>query len=127
VAPTVIALLGVAFGGVVGAPLRYALDRWITSRIGGAFPWGTFLINATGALLLGLVSGLALYDGLGHLPVTVVGTGFCGAYTTFSTFSYETVRLIEEDRVGAAMRNAAGSLAVGILAAAGGIALATVV
>jgi len=123
----VIAILGVAAGGVVGAPARYALDQWVNSRTEGLFPWGTFLINATGAFLLGLISGLALYDGLGHLPVAVVGTGFCGAYTTFSTFSYETVRLIEEGTVEAAVRNIAGSLALGLVSAAAGIALAAAI
>lgn len=122
-----IALLGVAAGGVVGAPTRYALDQWVNSRTEGLFPWGTFLINATGAFLLGFISGLALYDGLGHLPVAVVGTGFCGAYTTFSTFSYETVRLIEEGTVEAAVRNMAGSLVLGLAAAAAGIALAAAI
>lgn len=122
-----IALLGVAVGGMVGAPSRYVLDQWVNSRTKGLFPWGTFLINATGAFLLGLISGLALYDGLGHLPATVVGTGFCGAYTTFSTFSYETVRLIEEGTVEAAVRNLAGSLVLGLAAAAAGIALAAAI
>ncbi len=122
-----IILLGVVAGGVLGAPSRYALDQWVNSRTKGFFPWGTFLINATGAFLLGLISGLALYHGLGHLPVAVVGTGFCGAYTTFSTFSYETVRLIEEGTVEAAVRNMAGSLTLGLAAAAAGIALAALI
>lgn len=122
-----IILLGVVAGGVLGAPSRYALDQWVSSRTKGFFPWGTFLINATGAFLLGLISGLALYHGLGHLPVAVVGTGFCGAYTTFSTFSYETVRLIEEGTVEAAVRNMAGSLTLGLAAAAAGIALAALI
>lgn len=120
-------VLGVVAGGVLGAPSRYALDQWVNSRTKGFFPWGTFLINATGAFLLGLISGLALYHGLGHLPVAVVGTGFCGAYTTFSTFSYETVRLIEEGTVEAAVRNMAGSLTLGLAAAAAGIALAALI
>lgn len=119
-----ILLLGVAAGGMLGAPSRYVLDQWVSGRTNGFFPWGTFLINATGAFLLGLISGLALYDGLGHLPATVLGTGFCGAYTTFSTFSYETIRLLEEGAVGAAVRNLAGSLVLGLAAAAAGLALA---
>lgn len=122
-----IALLGVAAGGVVGAPSRYVLDQWVNSRTEGLFPWGTFLVNITGAFLLGLISGLALYGGLGHLPATAVGTGFCGAYTTFSTFSYETVRLIEEGTMEAAVRNMAASLVLGLVAAAAGIALAAAI
>lgn len=121
-----IALLGVAVAGAVGAPARFALDQWVSSRTEGSFPWGTFLVNLTGAFILGLVSGLALYDGLGHLPATLVGTGFCGAYTTFSTFSYETVHLMEEGTLHAAARNVAGSLLLGLLAAAAGVALAYV-
>lgn len=122
-----IALLGVAVAGAVGAPTRFALDQWVRSRTGGLFPWGTFLINVTGSLVLGVVAGLALYHGLGRLPATVIGTGFCGAYTTFSTFSFETVRLVEEGRLEAAVRNAAGSLVLGLAAAAAGLALAALV
>lgn len=118
-----IALLGVAAGGVVGAPTRYALDQWVNSRTEGLFPWGTFLINATGAFLLGFISGLALYDGLGHLPVAVVGTGFCGAYTTFSTFTFETIRMVEDGRYLEALMNLGMSIALGLAAATAGVAL----
>ncbi len=88
------------------------------------FPWGTFVINVTGSLVLGVITGLALYHGLGDLPKIAIGTGFCGVYTTFSTFSYETVRLVEEGSVGLAAGNVVGSVAVGLAAAALGLAIA---
>ena len=111
-------------GGVVGAPARFVVDQLVSSKTGGHFPWGTFVVNATGAFVLGLLAGLATYHGLGPVPSTVVGTGFFGAYTTFSTFSYETIRLLEEGTPGVAALNIAGSVVVGLLAGAAGIALA---
>lgn len=119
-----ITLVEVGAGGLVGAPARFLVDQVVNSRTRGVFPWGTYAINATGAFVLGLISGLALYQGLGHIPSAVIGTGFCGAYTTFSTFSWETVRLIEEGTPSAAIWNIAGSLVVGLAAAAAGMALA---
>jgi fluoride exporter len=116
-----IALL--VLGGAVGAPARYLVDGVVQSRARGVFPWGTFVINISGSFVLGVVTGAALYHGLGPLPKTAVGTGFCGAYTTFSTFSYETVRLLEEGSVATASFNAIASVVVGLAAAAGGIAL----
>jgi CrcB protein len=122
-----ITLVEVGAGGLVGAPARFVVDQVVNSRTRGVFPWGTYVINATGAFILGLISGLVAYQGLGHIPSAVIGTGFCGAYTTFSTFSWETVRLIEEGTPSAAVWNIAGSLLVGLVAAAAGMALAYVV
>jgi fluoride exporter len=122
----VIALLGVALAGALGAPARLLVDQLVSTRRSGRFPWGTFVVNASGALVLGVITGLALYHGLGDLPDTVVGIGFLGAYTTFSTFSFETVRLIEEGEGRAALRNVAGSVGVGLLAAAAGLGLTAV-
>ncbi len=110
-------------GGAIGAPTRYLVDGWVQDRVSGVFPWGTFVINVSGSLLLGIVTGLALYHGLGDLPKIAIGTGFCGAYTTFSTFSYETVRLLEEGSIGLAAGNAFGSVAAGLAAAAIGLAI----
>lgn len=110
--------------GAIGAPLRYLIDGAIQDRTEGAFPWGTFVINATGALALGFLTGLALYHAFPSTPKIVLGTGFCGSYTTFSTFTFETVRLIEEDAISEAFRNAAGTLVTCAAAAAAGIALA---
>jgi fluoride exporter len=116
-----IALLVV--GGAIGAPARYLVDGFVQSRSRGVFPWGTFAINVSGSFLLGAITGAALYHGLGPLPKVAIGTGFCGAYTTFSTFSYETVRLLEEGAVRTASLNVVVSVVVGLLAAAAGIAL----
>ncbi len=109
-------------GGAVGAPARYLIDGFVQDRATGVFPWGTFVINVSGSLILGVMTGLALYHGLGPLPKTAIGVGFCGAYTTFSTFSYETVRLLEEGSVGLAAGNALGSVGAGLAAAALGLA-----
>jgi CrcB protein len=110
--------------GAVGAPLRYVVDRAVAERLGGAFPWGTFVVNATGSLFLGFLTGLALYHGFPAAPKVVLGTGFCGAYTTFSTFSFDSVRLLEAGDVDVALRNVAGTFAVCAAAAAVGLALA---
>jgi CrcB protein len=119
-------LAWVAFvlAGAVGAPVRYLVDGAIGDRTGGAFPWGTFIVNATGSLLLGFLTGLALYHGFPDTPKVVLGTGFCGAYTTFSTHTFETVRLLEDGGHREAARNALGTLAAGAAAAAAGLAQA---
>jgi CrcB protein len=109
----------------VGAPARYLLDGWVSDRTsGGAFPWGTFVVNITGCLALGLLTGLGLYHGLGSTTRLVVGTGGLGAYTTFSTLTFETVRLAEEGATYEAFLNASASLLVGLAAAAAGLAIA---
>jgi CrcB protein len=119
-------LAGVAVAGAVGAPTRYVIDVLVQQRAPGVFPWGTFVINTTGCLILGLLTGLGLHHGLGTVPRTLLGTGFCGAYTTFSTFSYETVRLAEDGALFEALLNALASLGVGLLAAAAGLGIAAV-
>ena len=112
--------------GAVGAVLRHLVHGWMANRTEGAFPSGTLLINASGSLLLGVLTGLVLYHGFPDTPKVVLGTGFCGAYTTFSTFTFETVRLIEEGDIAVAARNAGGSLLVCASAAGLGLALAAV-
>ncbi|MFP5252544.1 MAG: fluoride efflux transporter CrcB [Actinomycetes bacterium] len=110
----------VLLGGAVGAPLRYLVDLLVRSRNRSGFPWGTFLVNVTGSLALGVLMGVV---GSGDAPtwlVPLVGTGVCGAFTTFSTFGFETVRLLEEGEARTAAANSLGSLAVGLGAFAAG-------
>ena len=115
--------LAVAAGGFVGAPCRYLVDRTISRRIDSDLPWGTFTINMTGSLLLGLLTGLALGHHLPVLPRALLATGFCGAYTTFSTFTYESVRLLEDGQLLEAAGTVAVSVAIGLGAAALGLAI----
>ncbi len=112
--------------GAVGAPARYLVDGFVQYRTPGVFPFGTLVVNVSGSFFLGIITGLALYHGLSPLPHAAVGTGFCGAYTTFSTFSYETVRLIEEGSVRPALANVAISVVVGLAAAGLGLWLTAV-
>lgn len=121
---TPLAWAAFAAAAAAGAALRYLVDVAVAERTGGVFPWGTFLINASGSLLLGLLTGLALYHAFPKTPKVILGTGFCGAYTTFSTFTFETVRLVEEGALGRAFRYALGTLVTGAAAAGVGIALA---
>ena len=110
-------------GGAIGAPARYLVDGAVEDRRHGPFPWGTFVVNVTGSFVLGVVTGLALYHGLGPVPRAALGTGFCGAYTTYSTFSYETMRLLEDGDVRRAAGNALGGIALGLVAAGLGLAV----
>lgn len=107
----------------IGAPARYLLDGWVQDRTEGAFPWGTFTVNVTGCLAIGVLAGLGLYHDLDSTVRVVVGTGGLGAYTTFSTVTFETVRLAEEGAVNEAVRNAAANLFVGLAAVSVGLAL----
>lgn len=110
-------------GGAVGAPARFLIDGLVRDRVAGDFPWGTVVINVSGSLVLGLVTGLVLYHGLADVPRVALGTGFCGAYTTFSTYSFETFELLERGEVRRGVANALGSMAVGLAAAAVGLAV----
>ena len=105
-------VLWVALAGGVGAVARFVLDGLVRSRLASWFPVGTVVVNVTGSFVLGLVTGLALAHVVPEELRLVVGTGFCGGYTTFSTASFETVRLVEQRRVGAALLNGVGTLVV---------------
>ena len=96
---TLLAGLVVAGGAAVAAPLRYVTGLAVQSVHDTVFPWGTFAVNVTGSLLLGIVAG-AVGAGAPAGVLTLVGTGVCGAMTTFSTFGFETVRLLEDDALG---------------------------
>jgi fluoride exporter len=110
---TATALWLVLVGGAVGAIARHLTDRAILARFDPAFPWGTFAVNVVGSLVLGAVSGLAA----GAVPPWIgelVGVGFCGALTTYSTFGYETVRLASAGAWRLAAVNAAGTVLAGL-------------
>lgn len=118
-------MLMLALGAVTGAVLRYYSSLWAASQFGTAFPVGTLLINTAGSFVLGCFLTLAT-GRLALSPETrlLVATGFCGSFTTFSTFSYETLGLVEQGRYGTAALYAGGSVALGLLAVAAGAALA---
>lgn len=115
---------GIAVAGALGAPARYALDQLIRAHVAARLPLGTLVINITGSLLLGVIVGLAMYHGFGSTPKTVLGTGFCGAYTTFSTFAYDTIHLAKKGAFPAALQNIVSSALLPALAAAAGLGLA---
>ena len=110
-------------GAAVGAPLRYLSDRAIQSRHDTVFPWGTFTVNVLGSLILGIIAGAVTAGGASPQVQLALGTGFCGALTTYSTFSYETLRLLEDDARLFAAANVVASLVAGLGAAFLGVAL----
>jgi CrcB protein len=110
---------GVMLLGGVGAVLRFLVDRAVSSRAARGFPFGTLVVNISGALLLGFLAGLALRP---HLAL-LAGTAFVGSYTTFSTWMLETQRLGEERQVWPAVANIVVSLVLGLAAAWLGMSL----
>jgi fluoride exporter len=116
------ALVGIF--GAAGAISRYWLDGRVSDLTHGQFPWGTFVINVAGAFLLGLLVALTTERLLPHPNWRIaLGIGFLGSFTTFSTYTYETVKLAEDGAVGLALANSIGMLALGLAAATLGLAL----
>jgi fluoride exporter len=114
----------VALGAAVGAPLRYLIDRAVQARQDSAFPWGTLTVNVTGSFILGfLIQGAAAHRVPGAVGV-LLGTGLCGALTTYSTFGYETVRLLADRLRAYAVLNVVASVGAGLGAAFCGIVVA---
>jgi fluoride exporter len=110
-----------ALGGAAGAVARYTLVTWIYARIGTAFPWGTLAVNLLGSFLLGVVltsvGGGALAAPLGAL----LAIGFLGDFTTFSTYAYETVMLVQQRRYTRALAYQFGGVGLGVLAVVAGM------
>jgi CrcB protein len=115
-------LVGLAAG--VRAVARHVTDLVVQAQHDSVFPVGTFTINVIGSLLLGLITGLGPHHGLPTVPVVVFSAGFCGGFTTWSTFGYETVALAESGALLEAVGNIAASLAAGLAAAAAGFGVA---
>ncbi len=109
--------LWVALGAAVGAPARYLTDRWVQSRHDSVFPWGTLTVNVVASLLLGVLAGAA--DTFSPAVGLVLGTGFCGALSTYSSFSYETLRLLETR----ALVYVAANVVLALVAGLGAVAL----
>lgn len=115
----------VALGGALGATGRYFVSTFAVERWGVAFPYGTLIVNVVGSLILGGVAGLvARSTGLPDTVRLLVGVGFCGAFTTFSTFAVETVGLIERPSLSSALLNIAVTNALCLVAAFAGLRLA---
>lgn len=116
----------IGLGGILGANARYLVSVWAAGRWPAAFPYGTLIVNITGSLLLGVTLAL-----LGTRPGgsadarLLVGTGFCGAYTTFSTFAFESVALMRERDHLPALANVLGNVLLCLVGTAAGILLAT--
>lgn len=120
-------LLLVLLGGAVGAPLRYLTDRFVQSRHDSVFPWGTLAVNATGSLLLGVTAGALAGSHEHSWVLALVGTGLCGALTTFSTFSFETIRLAQEGSLLESGLNVLATVTVTLVVCAAGWSLAAAV
>jgi CrcB protein len=118
---SVLVVVALSVAGGLGAVVRLVFDGFLRSRVKVAYPLGTTVINVTGSLLLGLVTGLAVTHALPTEWRFVLGTGFLGGYTTFSTASYETVRLAQAGRYAAALANGIGMFMVSLLAAGVGL------
>jgi fluoride exporter len=121
--PTLGLALIVALAGGAGAVLRALLIHHVGVRRNDPLPVGTMLVNASGSLLLGILTGLSLYHGLGSHLLAVIGVGLCGGYTTWSTASWETMHLLHTGQRGYAAVYTVGGLAVCLAAAAAGIGL----
>lgn len=111
-------------GGMVGAPMRYLTDRAVQSRHDTVFPWGTLAVNVIGCLVLGVVARATIHGAAPASVQALVGMGFCAALTTYSTFSYETLRLAETGSQFLAAANVIVSVVAGLGAGFIGAAVA---
>lgn len=107
----------IGIGGILGSIARFSLGKWVQSQLKSAFPWGTWVINASGSFILGGLHAAQLYHGMPTLLYSFLGIGFCGAYTTFSTFGYETIGLLERGEIRRAANYVLSSVIIGIVCA----------
>jgi len=116
----------IMLAGGFGALSRFGLDGLIRTRLGRRFPWGTMLINVSGSFLLGISIGFTLHHPEFSTLCLIIGTGFCGGYTTFSTASFETVRLMEMRQFGRAIFNISVTLVLALLIAGLGVTIGSI-
>jgi CrcB protein len=120
-------IAGLLAAGALGAVLRALVDHLVQPRLGSDLPLGILVVNLSGSLALGVLVGSADHHGLSSDWLTVAGTGLIGAYTTFSTFTFDTVRLLEGGEWADGALNVAVSLVAGVGAAAAGLALGALI
>jgi fluoride exporter len=113
----------VALAGALGAVLRYLVDHLVQRRADSEFPFGVMAVNLSGSFILGVLVGAGLHHGVSTTVVTVAGTGLIGSYTTFSTFTFDSVRLAEDGYRSMSVLNVTVGIVVGIALAATGLAL----
>ena len=121
-------LLLVGAGGFFGAIARYVIDGWVVTSTGGGFPWGTLVVNVTGSFVLGVLFAASVERDV--LPAAIrapVLIGFIGAYTTFSTLTLESWRLVQDGSYVAAFANIGGSVVLGMIAVVAGLAIGRLV
>lgn len=118
-------LLFVLSGAVFGAPARYLLDRSVQARHDTEMPWGTMAVNILGSTVLGFLTGLEVNHAVPHDVVLALGTGLCGTFTTFSTYSYESFRLYQTGARTQAVLNIVVTLVAGLGAVSVGYAIGT--
>jgi len=118
-------VLMAVLGAAVGAPLRYLTDRFVQARHTSRFPFGTLTVNVVASLVLGFVTALAASGSAGRPVVALLGTGFCGALSTYSTYAFETLRELESGRRRVAVANVVVSVLIGLGAAALGWVIGT--
>ncbi|MDP9485235.1 MAG: fluoride efflux transporter CrcB [Actinomycetota bacterium] len=119
-------VLLVAAGGALGAAARYLAGLWIVARFGAGFPWGTFFVNVTGSFLIGIVLVLVERGALPAEARLFVAVGLCGGYTTFSSFSYETLQLLNGGDAAPVLLNIFGQVLFCLLAVYLGVVFARV-
>lgn len=109
-------VLYVALGGAIGAAARYLAGLWLAALLGAGFPWGTFFVNVTGSFLIGIVLVLVQAGTLPAEARLFLAVGILGGYTTFSSFSYETLQLLDGGDMMLVLLNTLGQLLTGLLA-----------
>lgn len=118
-------LLIIFFGGGLGSLARYAVNRWVAALITSSFPYGTFLVNITGCFLIGFLIFYTEHMGSSAINWRLfLVTGFCGGYTTFSTFSWENVQLVTDQQIFTVLLYTLCSIVLGFLATYMGILIA---